>query len=193
MSSLLFGFFLSTRFFVSVSGYFPPFSLICRRELVRLAKERKGESERRRTKKRYEPSGSFRLLYRRFNVSAVVKGRQTMSSVSHLSLSLSQESYLISFHTSKDTSQHTQGRGKRQKRPKLSGSFCLAGQRARNTLTHLLVYDFSCAIIAAASASAGRVSIRASLSGQCQGITNLCKKSSSLLAFSKRASASIIF
>lgn len=36
-----------------------------------------------------------------------------MSSVSHLSLS--QESYLISFHTSKDTSQ---GRGKRQKKTK---------------------------------------------------------------------------
>jgi hypothetical protein len=96
MSSLLFRFFLSTRFFVSVSGYFPPFSLICRRELVRLAKERKGESERRRTKKRYEPSGSFRLLYRRFNVSAVVKGRQTMSSVSHLSLSLSLRNLILS-------------------------------------------------------------------------------------------------
>ena len=83
MSSLLFFFFFPTRFSVSVVGYFPSFSFICRRELVRLAKERKDESER-----RHEPSGSFRLLYRRFNVSAVVKGRQTMSSVSHLSLSL---------------------------------------------------------------------------------------------------------
>lgn len=190
MSSLLFGFFLSTRFSVSVSGYFPPFSLICRRELVRLAKERKGESERRRTKKRHEPSGSFRLLYRRFNVSAVVKERLTMSSVSHLSLSLSGIlSYLVSYLQR----YITRTRKKTKKDKKLSGSFCLAGQRARNTLTHLLVYDFSCAIIAAASASAGRVSIRASLSGQCQGITNLCEKSSSLLAFSKRASASIIF
>jgi hypothetical protein len=117
MSSLLFRFFLSTRFFVSVSGYFPPFSLICRRELVRLAKERKGESERRRTKKRYEPSGSFRLLYRRFNVSAVVKGRQTMSSVSHLSLSLSLSgilSYLVSYLQRYITT-HTRTRKKTKK------------------------------------------------------------------------------
>jgi hypothetical protein len=115
--ALVWFFFLSTRFFVSVSGYFPPFSLICRRELVRLAKERKGESERRRTKKRYEPSGSFRLLYRRFNVSAVVKGRQTMSSVSHLSLSLSLSgilSYLVSYLQRYITT-HTRTRKKTKK------------------------------------------------------------------------------
>ncbi len=69
-------------------------------------------------KKRYEPSGSFRLLYRRFNVSAVVKERQTMSSVSHLSLlSLSGIlSYLV-WYLQRYITTHTRTR-KRRKRQK---------------------------------------------------------------------------